>query len=95
MEQISPNIKKLIIVIIAGAAILTAYWYGAKTGFKKGDDIGYKRAQAEIKQLEEGAAKKATAETAKAANPFQVVNPLESVETNPFQKAKKILNPFE
>lgn len=68
---------------------------GYKDGYAKGDTEGYKRAEADIKGLEEGAAKKATAEAAKAANPFQVANPLEGVETNPFQKAKKVLNPFE
>ena len=45
--------------------------------------------------MQEEAAKQAAADAAKAANPFQIVNPLEGVETNPFEKTKKILNPFE
>lgn len=52
-------------------------------------------AQEDAKKLAEETAKKAAEEAAKAANPFQVVNPLENVELNPFEKTKKILNPFE
>ena len=37
---------------------------------------------------------KSAAEIGKAANPFGAVNPLEGVEANPFEKAKKVLNPF-
>lgn len=84
----------LIISVIALLAIFGAYMYGNKAGYAKGDTDGYKRAEADIKKLEEDAGKKATAEATKAANPFQVVNPLENVDTNPFQKAKKVLNPF-
>lgn len=87
--------KKLLIVgVIALLAIFGAYMYGNKAGYAKGDSDGYSRAQTDYKKLEEDAAKKATAEAAKAANPFQVSNPLENVDTNPFQKAKKVLNPF-
>ena len=89
-------------VVAAVLALLVGfggYWYGSsagyQSGYKSGDDAGYKRAEADVKKLDEEAAKKAAAETAKAANPFQVANPLEGVESNPFQKAKKVLNPFE
>ena len=86
---------------IAGVAgglivgILLGYGFGNKSGYAQGDDTGYKRAQAEIRSLEQGAEKKATQEAARAANPFQAVNPLQAVDANPFQKAKKVLNPFE
>lgn len=87
--------KKLLIVgVIALLAIFGGYWYGNKVGYAKGDSDGHKRAEADIKKIEEDAGKKATAEAAKAANPFQVSNPLENVDVNPFQKAKKVLNPF-
>lgn len=74
---------------------LTALVVGAGVGYLLGDSRGYSRAEADIKNLELAAGEKATADASKAANPFQVANPLESVETNPFEKAKKILNPFE
>lgn len=89
----------IIAVVLALLVGFGGYWFGSgsgyQNGFKAGDDAGYKRAEADSKKLDEEAGKKATAEAAKAANPFQVTNPLEGVESNPFQKAKKVLNPFE
>lgn len=76
-------------ILVLGAA-LGGYWYGNSAGYAK----GYKSAEIDIKKLEEGAGKKAATEAAKAANPFQVANPLENVETNAFEKVKKVLNPF-
>ena len=67
------------------------FWAGGKLGFNK----GYQSAQADTKRVQEEAAKKATEEAVKASNPFQAVNPLSGVEANPFEKAKKILNPFK
>ena len=64
-------------------------------GFFYGDQRGYGRAKAEIKKVQEEAATKAAEEASKAANPFQAVNLLEGVESNPFEKAKKALNPFD
>ena len=93
--------KKWIIggVVLLALGFLIGYGSGKSAGYKggyaQGDTEGYKRAEADIKKLEEEAAKKAAADVAKAANPFQVGNPLEGVETNPFQKAKKVLNPFD
>ena len=63
-------------------------------GYLVGNSLGYKKAEADIKKLNEAAAQKATDDLAKAANPFQAVNPLEGIEANPFEKAKKVLNPF-
>lgn len=63
-------------------------------GYLVGDSVGYKRAETDIKNLDEVAAQKAAEDLAKAANPFQAVNPLEGVESNPFEKAKQVLNPF-
>ncbi|TAN58307.1 hypothetical protein EPN15_01470 [Patescibacteria group bacterium] len=77
-----------IIFLIVGFVV--GYWYGGSASYDK----GYNSAIAEIKAQQEEAAKKASEEAAKTANPFQVNNPLEGVETNPFDKAKKILNPF-
>lgn len=84
----------LILLVGAGGGYLYGNKVGYNTGYKKGDLDGREQASVELKGLEEAAAKKAAAEAAKAANPFQAVNPLEGVEANPFQKAKKILNPF-
>ena len=58
-------------------------------------DKGYASAEADAKKLQEAAAAKAAEEAAKAANPFAAANPLESIESNPFEKTKKVLNPFE
>lgn len=75
----------VVIVLIAG--LVGGYWFG----FEK----GYNKAEADIKKVQEEAAKKASEDAAKAANPFQAVNPVEGVEANPFEKTKKILNPFD
>lgn len=76
-------------------AVLAAFVIGGVAGYALGDAKGYKRAETDLKNLELAAAEKAAEEAAKAANPFQVTNPLEGVEANPFEKAKKVLNPFE
>lgn len=78
-----------IIALLAGG--VAGYWYGGSSGYER----GYKQAETDIKAIEQASAQKAADETAKAANPFQAVNPLEGVEANPFEKAKKVLNPFE
>ena len=83
----------LILGILAG--VVGGYSAGTSAGHIAGDAAGYSRAQEEIKKAEELAGKKATDAAAKAANPFQSVNPLEGVEADPFEKAKKVLNPFE
>lgn len=44
---------------------------------------------------EKTAAEQVAEETAKAENPFKADNPLAGIEANPFEKAKKVLNPFE
>ncbi len=89
----SPNSKQAWVV---GAVLLVAglglgYWFGASQSYDK----GYDQAVADTAAVEEQAAARAAAEAAAAANPFQVTNPLEDVEANPFEKAKRILNPFE
>lgn len=82
-----------IVTFIVGAVL--GYGYGNSAGYKMGDASGYKRAEADIKKIQEAAGQKAAGEATKAANPFQGVNPLAGVEANPFEKAKKILNPFQ
>lgn len=82
-----------IVALVVGIGV--GYSAGKQSGYKAGDDAGYKRAEADVKKLREEAGQKATDEAAKAANPFQAVNPLQGVEANPFEKAKKVLNPFE
>ena len=89
--------NKLVVaaVIAAIAGLALGYGVGQRTGYQRGDAEGYKRAEADSKKVQEAATRKATQEAAKAANPFQVANPLEGVGTNPFEKAKKVLNPFQ
>lgn len=64
-------------------------------GWWVGHTQGYKKAEADVKRVQAEAAKKASEEAAKSANPFGAANPLGGVEANPFEKTKKILNPFE
>lgn len=73
-----------IVVITVGALV---YWVG--------DRMGYSRSQAEVKKTQELAGQKAAEDAANAANPFKAANPLEGVESNPFEQAKKVLNPFD
>lgn len=77
-----------VVFLIVGFGV--GYWYGGSVAY----DNGYKTAAADIKVQQEEVAKKASEEAVKAANPFQVTNPLEGVNANPFEKAKKALNPF-
>ncbi|MBI2065101.1 MAG: hypothetical protein HYT62_03565 [Candidatus Yanofskybacteria bacterium] len=63
-------------------------------GYWAGDQMGYSRSQAEVKKTQELAGQKAAEDAATAANPFKAANPLEGVESNPFETAKKVLNPF-
>lgn len=87
MDQFSQ--KNVIIIAVVFLII------GLAAGYAYGRQKGYQQAETDIKKLDNVAAKKATEDAAKAANPFQAVNPLQGVEANPFQKVKKVLNPFE
>ena len=78
--------NKLLWAIIVAVGVL---------GYFVGDWRGYSRSQAEVKKVQEVAGQKAAEDAAKAANPFKVANPLEGVESNPFEEAKRILNPFD
>ena len=78
-----------IVALVIGAG--AGWWLGNIQGYEK----GYEQAGVDAKKVEEKAAQQALEEASKAANPFQAVNPLEGIETNPFEKVKDILNPFE
>ena len=79
------NSNKLWWAIVVVVGVL-GYWVG--------DWQGYSRSQADVKKAQEVAGQKAADDAAKAANPFKATNPLEGVEANPFEEAKKVLNPF-
>lgn len=83
--------KTVVIIIVAGILTGAAFWFGRSGGYS----AGYAQAQADVKALQEESARKVAEDAAKSANPFQAVNPLEGVEANPFEKVKKVLNPFE
>lgn len=87
MDQFSQKNVIIIAIVVLIVGLAAGYMYGRQKG--------YQQAETDIKKLDEFAANKATDEAAKAANPFQTVNPLQGVEANPFQKMKKVLNPFE
>lgn len=79
-------------ISITGLVLIgLAFWLGRSSGYT----AGYAQAQTDVQALQGEAARKGAEEAAKSANPFQAVNPLEGVETNPFEKVKKVLNPFE
>ena len=80
-----------VIAVIAVLVVAGAFWLGQSTGRK----AGYAQAQADIQALQEESARVAADAAAKSSNPFQAVNPLEGVEANPFEKVKRVLNPFE
>lgn len=84
----------IVVVLLVGAGY-GGYWYGNKEGVQKGYEAGYAKAEEDISKLQEEAVKKGVEETAKSANPFEVSNPLEGIETDPFEKVKKILNPVQ
>ena len=73
---------------------LVALLIGLGGGFWYGESAGRARAAADLKAQQDELTAKAGADAAKAANPFQTVNPLEGVKANPFESAKKALNPF-
>ena len=79
---------KIIAVLIA--VIVLGFWLS----FARYDQ-GYEAAIADIKAQQEEAGNKAAQVATDEANPFKVQNPLEGVEANPFEKAKKTLNPFD
>lgn len=80
-----------IVIIVLALLLVVAFWLGRTNGY----DSGYAQAKSDIQSFQQEGARKAAEEVAKSANPFQAVNPLEGVEANPFEKVKKVLNPFE
>ena len=78
------TIIPLVVVIVLGL------WYSG-TRYNQ----GYEAAIADIKAQQEEAGDKAAKAATDEANPFKVENPLQGVEANPFEKAKKTLNPFD
>ena len=70
------------LIVAAAVALAAAAWffYGQKGPSQPSPDA---------------AAQQAAEETAKSENPFKSESPLSAVEANPFEKTKKVLNPFE
>ena len=81
------NKKTLIVLLVALVLVVGGYFVGRSNG--------YKFAQTDFKKAQEEAAANAAEQAAKSANPFQQVNPVEGVKSNPFADAKKSLNPFQ
>jgi len=84
------NKNNLTAIIIVVVVIALAFWYSGKRY-----NAGYEAAIADVKAQQQEAGNKAADAVANEANPFKVGNPLEGVEANPFEKAKKTLNPFD
>lgn len=81
---------KIIMVVVVLVLIGVGFWYSGRTY-----DKGYQAAIADVKAQQEEAGDQAARAASDEANPFKVANPLEGVEANPFEKAKKTLNPFD
>lgn len=81
-----PKVFWVVLVVLIAAVSAGGYYWGYNKG--------YKVAEADVKKAQEVAGQKAAEDAAKAANPFKATNPLEGVESNPFEQAKKVLNPF-
>ena len=84
--------KNVLVAVVVTLVVMGSFsfWYSGKKY-----DQGYQAAAADIKAQQEEAANKAANAASDEANPFKVQNPLEGVEANPFEKAKKTLNPFD
>ena len=91
MSQSSRALFIVGLIVFISVGLVGTYRLGNKFGYDK----GYQTAQADIRRIQEEAAKVAIAEATKVANPFTTVNPLEDVDSNPFAKAKRLLNPFQ
>lgn len=78
------------VVIVLAVIVVLGLWY-ASARYNQ----GYKAAIADIKAQQEEAGNKAAKAATDEANPFKVENPLQGVDANPFEKAKKTLNPFD
>ena len=89
------NGSKIIMVVVGIIVVVIVGVIAGVLGYSGGQKAGYDKAVADLKAQQEALAQTALEEAAKAANPFQAANPLEGVELNPFEKAKKALNPFE
>lgn len=85
--------------LLAAAIIVAvgvgAYIYGTKQSSTPTLQDESAQIQNQLTNIQNEAFQKASEEAAKAANPFQVSNPLEGVNTNPLEEVRKKLNPFE
>ena len=90
MENIMNKNMLVKVIIPLVIIIVLGLWYSG-TRYNQ----GYEAAIADIKAQQEEAGNKAAQAATDEANPFKVENPLQGVEANPFEKAKKTLNPFD
>lgn len=84
-------VKSSVMVVVAVIVLVL----GGVGGYYYGTEAGYKKAEQDIAKLQQEAGKKAAAEAAKSANPFQAENPLAGVETNALKITQDTLNPWK
>ena len=77
------TINKWGIYVIIAVAVLGALWFA------------YTKYQDANENAEDATARRAAGDVAESENPFRAENPLSNVEADPFEKTKKVLNPFE
>ena len=83
----------LLAVAVIVAVGIGAYIYGTRQSSTP--TLQEETVQNQLLNIQNEASQKALDEAVKAANPFQVSNPLEGVNTNPLEEVRKKLNPFE
>lgn len=82
-------------IALAIVVILLAYGFGDSRGYRAGMAGKKIQINTAAPQNTITISQKAATAATQAANPFKVENPLAGVNINPFEKAQKLLNPFE
>lgn len=87
------NLTLVLLIVAVGIVVgMGAYIYSTR---QNSTTTTQEQTINELTDIQNEAFQKASDEAVKAANPFQVSNPLEGVNTNPFEEVRKKLNPFE
>ena len=91
----SQEIRIFACVVLSISAVVVAYTIGSMQESQSAYTTGYQKGHNDTRAPQINIQQQAVTETVKTVNPFAVKNPLAGVEINPFEKVKKVLNPFE
>ena len=88
------GIGKNALYVALGALVIGAMWLGwssyTSMEARHAEELRQKGA-ADAAQV---SAQEAAKDAVKSVNPFQATNPLSKVKADPFEKTRKVLNPF-